>query len=396
MPVYRLLSVVMLLSAGAAHAWPSTIRHNYTSCTTCHADPSGSGLLTEYGRAQFDLLMRFRPDRVPGAPEPEVSKTAGLLFGAVTPPEWLLASANLRGGGLLSVGNSVALRPLVMALDARAQVTLLERFVVNGSLGYAIRGGELAALTPTKDNNLVSREHWVGVKFFDGEVLVRAGRMNLPFGLRNPEHTSWVRTATRTDINTGQQHGVSVSYSADKLRGEVMAVLGNYQLRPDIYRERGYSAFAEYTLQDNLALGVSSLVTTSQVDLIVRRTLLRQAHGAFVRWVPTPKLVVLGEADVLVLNPARLSGSPVKNSVGYVALVQGDLEPVQGLHAMLSLEVLDERRTTFGPSLGAWATFLFFFAPHTEFRVDAIYRRTAGATGPSDALTLLAQLHLFL
>ena len=396
MPLRGLLRVAVLLSAGVAFAWPSTIRHNYASCVTCHADPSGSGLLTDYGRAQFDLLLRFRPDRVAGAPEPDVNKSAGLLFGALTPPDWLLASANLRGGALLSVGNSVALRPLVMALDVRAQATLLERIVVNGSLGYSIRGGELAALTPTKDNNLVSREHWVGVKFLDGDLLLRAGRMNLPFGLRNPEHTSWVRTATRTDINTGQQHGVALSYSTDKLRGEVMAVLGNYQLRPDIYRQRGYSAFAEYALQDNLALGVSSLITWTQLDPIVRRTLLRQAHGAFVRWVPTPKLVVLSEADVLVLNPARLPGSEVKDSVGYVALVQGDLEPVQGLHAMLSLEVLDERRHTLGPSLGAWATFLFFFAPHTEFRIDAIYRHTVAATGASDGLTLLAQLHLFL
>lgn len=396
MPLHRLLCVVMFLSAGTAFAWPSTIRHNYASCVACHADPSGSGLLTEYGRAQFDLLLRFRPDRVPDAPEPEVNKSAGLLFGAVTPPDWLLASANLRGGALLSVGNSVAVRPLVMALDARAQATFLERFVINGSLGYSIRGGELAAVTPTKDNNLVSREHWVGVKFLDGELLLRAGRMNLPFGLRNPEHTSWVRSATRTDINTAQQHGVSLSYSTDRLRGEVMAVLGNYQLRPDIYRQRGYSAFAEYTLKDNLALGVSSLITTTQLDLILRRTLLRQAHGAFVRWVPTPKLVVLGEADVLVLTPARLPDSPVKDSVGYVALVQGDLEPVQGLHAMLSAEVLDERRHNLGPSLGAWATFLFFFAPHAEFRIDAIYRHTVAFSGASDALTLLAQLHLFL
>ena len=236
----------------------------------------------------------------------------------------------------------------------------------------------------------------MGVKFLDGELLLRAGRMNLPFGLRNPEHTSWVRTATRTDINKAQEHGVSLSYSTDRLRGEVMAILGNYQLRPDLYRQRGYSAFAEYTLKDNLALGVSSLITTTQLDRLLQRTLLRQAHGAFVRWVPTPKLVVLGEADVLVQNPARLPDSPVKDSVGYVALVQGDLEPVQGLHAMLSAEVLDERRHNLGPSLGAWATFLFFFAPHAEFRIDAIYRHTVAFSGASDALTLLAQLHLFL
>ena len=36
------------------------IRHDYTGCATCHADPSGGGLLTLYGRAQSDLLLRMR------------------------------------------------------------------------------------------------------------------------------------------------------------------------------------------------------------------------------------------------------------------------------------------------------------------------------------------------
>ena len=45
---------------GAAHAYPWMIRHGYSGCGVCHVDPSGAGLLTDYGRAQSELLMATR------------------------------------------------------------------------------------------------------------------------------------------------------------------------------------------------------------------------------------------------------------------------------------------------------------------------------------------------
>ncbi len=32
----------------------------------------------------------------------------------------------------------------------------------------------------------------------------------------------------------------------EKLRFEVMAIAGNYQIEPDAYRERGYSGYVEF------------------------------------------------------------------------------------------------------------------------------------------------------
>ena len=50
---------VLLLSRTAA-AYPWMIRHEYTQCANCHADPAGGGLLNTYGRAQGEILMRMR------------------------------------------------------------------------------------------------------------------------------------------------------------------------------------------------------------------------------------------------------------------------------------------------------------------------------------------------
>src|ERR1700753_3864528 len=78
------------------HAYAWMIRHDYTGCATCHADPSGAGLLTECARPQGDLLLRMRYAR-PNTDEPDSS--AGFVGGVVTPPEWLLLGGDARGMG---------------------------------------------------------------------------------------------------------------------------------------------------------------------------------------------------------------------------------------------------------------------------------------------------------
>ena len=70
-----------------------------------------------------------------------------------------------------------------------------------------------------------------------------------------------------------------------------MAIAGNYQIRPDAYRERGYSLSAEYTAADRLALGVSSLATHAARDLYQKVPNTRQAHGLFARFAPWQPLV---------------------------------------------------------------------------------------------------------
>src|SRR5580700_3676575 len=82
------LAVALAIAFGAqrASAYPWMIRHEYQGCVPCHADPSGAGLLTEYGRAMAENVMRTRYGSPP-TDEPPVY--ARFLFGIPT-PDWLL------------------------------------------------------------------------------------------------------------------------------------------------------------------------------------------------------------------------------------------------------------------------------------------------------------------
>jgi len=263
----------------------------------------------------------------------------------------------------------------------------------------AIKNANDAILLPRCDTaagpcgvSLVMRELWGGAKFADESVVVRAGRINLPFGLRNNEHNSWVRSLTRTDINTDQQWGVAVAYNSENLRGELMGIAGNFQIGPPNYREQGYSASMEYGLEKTAYVGLSSLIAHSVWDALESRSLTRHAHGVFTRWAPVEPLSLIGELDLLVAQvPGKL------DRVGYAFWAQGEYELMQGLHLIGTFEAKHEGAGEMGPSLGFWAGAAWYALPHVELRLDAIIRKeTRPALPDVNSISFLAQLHFFL
>ena len=393
----RRIALIGLVLAGAflvastAQAYPWMIRHQYSTCAVCHVDPSGGGLLTEFGRSQSDLQLDTQYVASDDDAPKEASSTSKFLWG-IDLPDWLFLGGDFRGM-MLTVkpqGAPAAVRWIEMQADLRAALEI-DVFRAGGSLGFMHQGGLPASITRRDADNLVSREHWLGVALDDNAVWLRAGRMILPFGIRDVWHTLWVRTATRTDINDTQQYGVAASYSSGDVRGEVMGIIGNYQLNPDAFRERGYSGFVEWSPAGGYAIGVSSLLTNTLLDTQTRTTLIRQAHGLFARLAPVVPLVFLFEADALINSPAGASTTP-----GVVGMLQADYEPVQGLHAMATGELLQSPQPGAQPSAGGWLTLSWFFLPHADVRVDGGLQSVATPTDRSRVLSLIAQLHVYL
>lgn len=378
------VAALVLLGGRSAEAYPWMIQHDYTGCSTCHTDPSGSGLLTLYGRAQGDLLLRTRYGEPAEAPDPSF----GFLFGTVDLPEWIIGGGYFRGLGLgvQPEGASMSSEFILMQADLQAEIQV-GGFRANASIGAVSSEGSAA----TVSGHVVSREHWLGYSLADDTVLVRAGRLNLPFGIRSIEHTLFVRRSTRTDLNDTQQHGLAVAYSGQSLRGELMGIAGNYQMRPDEYRERGYSGYLEYPVVSWAAIGVSSLITHAERDVFLRVANTRQAHGVFSRIAAGGPLVLLLEANYIVQAP---DGAPTMN--GYATLTQADVEVIQGLHAIATGELADSGSPTQGFSWGLWGGLAWFFMPHGDIRFDAMRRNMEVGSTSFATTALMGQLHFYL
>src|SRR5512146_2976009 len=238
------------------------IRHEYTGCAQCHVDPSGSGPLTQYGRAMGEVILRTQYGARPVDEPPDPGNTGKFLWGAVPLPDWLDLGGSFRWMSLSQKVGDTKLENRVIFMQSDLSATIAAgRWLASGSIGYDPQGGLLAALTRGSTKNVVSREHWVGYRLDENSTwLVRAGRMNLPFGVRDVLHTLHVRSATRTDVNDAQTHGIAVSYSGERYRAELMGIVGNLQTRPDAYRERGYSGYFEWNPTTSAGLGVSSRI----------------------------------------------------------------------------------------------------------------------------------------
>jgi hypothetical protein len=384
--------VVALFYCKPAQAYAWMIKHGYSKCGTCHTDPSGGETLNHMGRVQAAALLSWQDG---GLTTPELARFA---FGALPEPGPLRLGASYRHMLVYSAAKDGAphdLSSFPMQLDVYGSARLGELFVLGGSFGVA-RGIEGSAHVRGAQLNrelgdgwiALSRSHFVGL-WLGEQTLLRLGRMNLPFGVRVPEHVLWAREATRTDRESDQQHGLALAHSEGRLRFEVMAILGNFQSYPDRYRERGYSLAAEYLIDEHVALGISSLLTRTNEDrFTLAQRAVRQAHGLTGRVGLGSEWALLGELDVL---------DEAGRGAGYAGMAQVDYEPLRGLHVLGTFELLDQGRVhdaagvpgSGEPRLGVWGSLAWFLFAHVDLRLDAVLRQ-------SSPFAVQAQLHVFL
>ncbi len=180
--------------------------------------------------------------------------------------------------------------------------------------------------------------------------------------------------------------GLALSLSEDQIsHGGDGLIAGNFEIRPDEFRERGYSAYAEYAPTTTLAFGASSLFTRATRDIVYGVTDYRYANGGFLRYSPVQPLVLLAEFDS-VYQSLTWHG----HRGGYAGFVQADYEPTQGFHVMVTTEVMNSGSEGEPASYDGWLSGVWFFLPHMDLRFDGIYSNigSPGAGGqPSPRAT---------
>jgi hypothetical protein len=386
--VASLLGAAVLLLSPPASAYAWMLRHGYTGCATCHVDPSGGGILTQYGRVVAAELLE------PPLFGAEQAESSVKLARVVPLPEWLLVSGDARYAYLRAKSEKVTALSEIFFMRADLEAAVrASNFVASGSVGYSEQGGLGASITRAPEKNLISREHWIGYDLApELGLFARAGRMNLPYGLRIIEHTAWVRALTSTSINDHQQYGAAVSLAIGPLRAEVMGIVGNLQLRPDEYRERGVSAAVEWLPLDTLSLGASTLHTYRELHPRYLLPTFHHAGGVSARWVtPFTPLVVFTELDYEFSSPKQ-----DERREGGIGFLQLGLEAFRGLHLFVTGEAHNVGINVPPVSYAVWVSPVWHFFPQAELRLDNMYKSLGAETGRVEVLTLLAQIHVYL
>jgi hypothetical protein len=120
---------------------------------------------------------------------------------------------------------------------------------------------------------VASREHWLGYWFEDGLDL-RIGRMVLPFGIRQPDHTQYVREDFGFD-NWDQDYSLELDWRTHGWGIFASAFVGDLTGQPGPRQDRGFAATVSHDVGELSSVGLSLLGSTSTA----RRHYAASAHA---------------------------------------------------------------------------------------------------------------------
>ncbi len=232
-----------------AHAYPQFVFKGYGDCGSCHHSPSGGGFPNRWGRESLDVT--FGKDSGLGPVNDD------LTYDAARATELKVdLGADLRLVPLFGTDGDGSLGPtLIPMLTEIGGAVALGRFTAYGGITARKVDGEPPSYV------VASREHWLGYHAGTG-VDIRAGRLVLPFGIRQPDHTQYVREDFGFD-KWQQSYSVEVDIRRDDWSLFANVFAGDLTYAPEERQERGIVLTPVLELGSGAAVGLSVLGSVS-------------------------------------------------------------------------------------------------------------------------------------
>ncbi len=290
-----LAALVLVAATGTAGAYPQFQLSKDQTCTACHLEPSGGGMLNENGYAVADAMSQF------GMP-PE------FMYGKIPLPDWLQLGGDFRDQQGFIRTPQDALIAFPMQADLYGVATY-EGFSLHVTGGY--RPPEYGNETATR---IWSREHYLQWQQEPGGnegLYVRVGRFMPVFGLRFAEHEMYTRRYGGVALYD-ETYGASVSYVTPKYEAHFTGFVKD-PLIDAVNLNSGGAAYAEYRLDDHTQVGAEGMYTVSTDD--------KEARGGVTGkyWMPSIDTLLSGEVQFVNQQVKASAGAPnqiVANVVG--------------------------------------------------------------------------------
>lgn len=288
--VWSLLSICLLPLK--ASAFPSNIRYGYTSCASCHVNPTGGGVLTPYGRmSSAEVVSSFGGEQ-----------EAGLLWGLVNTSDNLDVGGDLRH---ISIETENYTRKFVMQREVEVAVNYDRRLYLVASAG----------LYGEKPKGSEMRRAYLMVNAFDNFTL-KAGRFFPAFGIMSEEHYKLYRGR---HFNQGREtYNAELAYRNQWMEIIAAKVFGH----PDDFHagmlkgKEGFSGRLSILPTKTLNFGLS------YYGLVDPSGLWEHDGAAHLQWAPMKELWFEGQASLkdaylrIGIGPAK--GFMIRPTIEYV------------------------------------------------------------------------------
>jgi hypothetical protein len=244
-----LTTFAIVFIAARAYAYPQFQLSRDQTCSSCHLDPAGGGLLSENGNLFLENNSQF-------------GQSAEFFYNKFKLPSWLTMGGDLRAAG----GYDRTPQPYIAGFPMQADI------YASAKLPAHLRLTVTAGARPPESNNeaatlVWSREHyllWSQDEDARTGWFVRIGRFMPIFGLRYVEHPTFTRQYGGTPLYS-ETYGAAVEYITDTYEAHLTGFIADPLIDP-VAHDNGVAAYGEYRLMPNASVGVEAMVTKSDDD----------------------------------------------------------------------------------------------------------------------------------
>lgn len=379
----RLLPLLLLILTEYCFGYAHFIGHGYTSCINCHFNPSGGGMLNDYGRAVSATTISSRIFNKK-TDEEKLAYTSGFLF-RKPKQEFFRTQVNYRGFQLVrNPGSKVESKEWInMQADLRGILKFGEqdKFLLAGSIGYSP-----PAKQPSRkedENEFRTREYYLGYRATP-RLGFYAGLMDKTYGVKLVEHIAYSRTTPQVTQND-QTHGLLAHYLGSSFEAFAHYFQGNLADEKD-QQSKGFSAVFEKTIFTNHRLGASFIKSGNEYFNLTSYAL----QGKFNLHEGSALLFELGEA---IQDPAN----NVPHFKSRYGMIQTYLRPWQGVYVLTNIEYV-KRNLSEEPYTIRWGPGIQFFPiQRVELRADFYNTRNFDPKNSTkDTWMYLLQTHIWL
>jgi hypothetical protein len=338
-----LLAFLFVLLPTTSYSYPENIRLGYSSCQSCHVSPTGSGLLTTYGRELTEEKLSTWASK----------DSSKFLHGFVELPAQVNLGGNIRYLSL-NIDNDLFSykRNFLMQAELELALQIWDGLQFVGSLG-------------SYDGQTDSQQHYLLYQLNDNWVF-RVGRFMPAFGLQLAEHT--VSTRKSIFFNEGNEsYNAEIGYLSEWGEIFVDGVLGG-SVGETGEREQGGTAKVAFYVFDNSQLGASFLSLSGP-------GYERTGYGPQIVLGLPVNFYLLSDYIVQSRKLKASGGSEQKTEEGYFSYTKIGNEVTQGLHLAAMLDQRQSDRNNDMTSFQGYGP-QFTWYPYPHFEISTNYQWT--------------------